>query len=207
MNQSEDSKEHDRGPDEHPLLEMATVLGGVVGGVVGAAGGPPGIAAGAAMGTAMGMAAGAALDREDARSEEHQRELDAAGDFLPMASLLRADHARLETYYAALVNAYESGDWSTAQREWERFETALRDHMAREEDRVFPTFIEIEPEEATALLTEHSELRRLLSNLGVCIELHAVHIHAVQELLTRLRAHSERENRILYPWVARTSGP
>ncbi len=217
-------------PNEHPLLETATIVGGVVGTVAGAVGGPPGMIAGGAIGTAVGMAAGAVLDREDQRADAHDRALDetigvssgdlgereravramnelekGAGDDGEVAgagALLSTEHARLERVYASLVDAYNGGDWKTVRSEWERFERTLRDHMAREEDRVFPAFMEIEPEEATALLAEHSELRRLLSGLGVSLELHAVHLHDVEELLARLRAHAAREKMILYPWVA-----
>lgn len=220
---------------EHTMLEAATITGGVVGTTIGAIAGPPGAIAGGAIGTAVGMLAGIALDNEGERVSLHDRELDTDigvtsgdlgarelasegltylqkgvaknGDIGKASQLLRAEHERLEAVYDALVRAYRAGDWNEVRARWDVFEAAIRDHMAVEEERVFPLFKTIDPEEAKELLAEHAELRRLLSALGVAIDLHAVPGRDIDELIARVRSHAAREAYVLYPWIDETFGP
>ena len=130
--------------------------------------------------------AGAVLDRELA------------------ASLLRAEHARLEVIYERLLDAYRFGDWNDVCAQWAIFEPSLREHMALEEERVFPAFREVDALEAEYLLAEHQALRERLGVLGVNVELHAVTPLDVDDLIERLRMHRAREERLLYPWIDKT---
>jgi hemerythrin-like domain-containing protein len=133
----------------------------------------------------------------------------AAGDersFASTATLLRAEHARLEVIYERLLDAYREGSWPDVGAEWERFEPALRAHMDLEERYVFPIFREADPEEADHLLRDHDRLRRRLEVLGVNVELHAVTPFDAEELIEHLRTHRAREERLLYPWMDREPG-
>lgn len=212
-------------PSETHALLNATVLTSVTtGAVAGAVGGPPGVVLGGTVGAALGVLIGGVLDDTMQASDRHDRELDEAigvvggdlgardviragniidrsGATASAASLLRAEHARLEEVYERLLRAYRAGDWSDVRAEWDRFEPALRAHMALEEAAIFPSFQEVDPEEAEHLLSEHTALRTRLDVLGVNIELHAVTSFDAEELIERLRSHRAREERLLYPWM------
>lgn len=210
-------------PEENHALLGATVLAGATtGAVVGAVAGPPGAVIGGTVGAAVGIIAGGVLDRELHKADRHDRELDEdigvfggtigaqgpavgaldrSGRTASAASLLRAEHARLEVIYERLLEAYRAGDWNDVRAEWDRFEPALRAHMDLEEREVFPTFREVDPDEAEHLAAEHGTLRGKLEVLGVNVELHAVTPIDAEELVERLRAHRAREERLLYPWI------
>lgn len=207
--------------ESHALLDATVVAGAATGAVVGAMAGPPGAVLGGTVGAAIGILAGGVLDREMHSKDKHDRELDEAigvyggsiggrsaiGSVVDgakrtaAATLLRAEHARLEVIYERVLDAYHAGDWDDVRTEWERFEPALRAHMALEEEQVFPAFREADPEEAEHLLSDHEALRARLDVLGVNVELHAVTRIDAEELVERLRAHRAREERLLYPWI------
>ncbi len=63
-------------PHSHREEEVLVVSGAVTGAATGAIAGPPGMVAGAVIGAAVGAVIGYALDREDARKESHDAELD-----------------------------------------------------------------------------------------------------------------------------------
>jgi hemerythrin superfamily protein len=114
---------------------------------------------------------------------------------------LRRDHARLDRLYAELLDAYHEEKWSLVDEAWGPFESGLRAHMAAEETHVFPGLDELEPGEVAALRVEHAELRKLLGELGVAVELHAVRENVARALVDRLHAHAAREDRIVYRWA------
>lgn len=125
-------------------------------------------------------------------------------ELVSAAELLRREHARLEDVYAMLLSAYREGDWTDVHAHWQVFERALKAHMALEEREIFPAFRAANAEETSTLLAEHDELRSMLEVLGINIELHAVTERDALTLVQRLRAHGEREERLLYPWIDAT---
>jgi hypothetical protein len=155
-------------------------------------------------GTGIAASTGAAPGPDDTSLDaevgvEH-RELRLAD--LPAASAtLRREHAALEQTYLALLAAYREGDWSDVRTQWDKFDAALRAHMDLEDEHLLPVFREIAPKEADALRSEHDELRRMLGELGVGIELHAVSHDSVAALIGRVRAHAIREELLFYPWI------
>lgn len=126
------------------------------------------------------------------------------GDPMPVAERLRAEHAHLEQVYADLVRAYRNGDWNDVRASFGTFEAELRAHMATEEEHAVAAFRAVSPDDARELLAEHEELRRMLEVFGVNIELHAVPSADIEAFVGRLRAHSEHEERVLYPWIEAT---
>jgi nucleotide-binding universal stress UspA family protein/hemerythrin-like domain-containing protein len=114
---------------------------------------------------------------------------------------LRCEHAFFERAYAALVDAYRAGDWNAVRKQWDVFEAALRTHMDLEEKRILPLFRRHDAEEADALLAEHEEFRTMLGMLGIGIDLRSISHDAIATFVGRLRAHSAREELVLYPWV------
>jgi hypothetical protein len=89
---------------------------------------------------------------------------------------------------------------------WSRFEHALQMHLADEEEHILPRFAEADPVEARAILADHAEIRRLLLELGVGIDLHLLRANVADQLLDRLRAHARREDAGMYPWALRVLG-
>jgi universal stress protein F len=187
---------HPKKHDEHTILEATTLAGGAAGAALGALAGPPGAIAGGTIGAVVGMLAGIPLDDTD-----RKRPSPSATHRVAASHLLRDEHARIERICTLMADAYRTDDWAEVRAQWDIFESALRAHMDLEERRVFPELERVDPFEAKALLAEHAELRRMLAELGIGIDLHAVPAADVDELLARIRAHGAREAALLYPWV------
>jgi hypothetical protein len=73
---------------------------------------------------------------------------------------------------------------------------ALQD-LDAEEVVILHGYAADDPEAAAAIRDEHTELRRLLLQVGVEVELHVVRLPTLQ----RLRAHAAREDVGMYPWA------
>jgi hypothetical protein len=86
---------------------------------------------------------------------------------------------------------------------WARFERELQEHFCDEQIYLFPAFSQAHPEEARPLLAEHAQIRQLVTELGIGVELHNVRAERIEKLLVMLRAHSQREDELLYPWALR----
>jgi len=117
------------------------------------------------------------------------------------ARSLRAKHEELDKVYVGLLDSYRGGDWREVAAAWRQFEPLILRHLEFEEVNVFPFFRQVNEGEAEALLAEHEELRALLTTLGMNIDLHALLHTDAEELVRRLRAHAEREEKIFYPWI------
>jgi hemerythrin superfamily protein len=114
---------------------------------------------------------------------------------------LRDDHARLEELFAELGNAVDGADAATIQRVWSRFEQALMAHLEAEERHLLPA-VEIQhPEEVRQTRVEHESIRRLVQELGVIADIHALRKDVADQLITTLRKHAEREQETVYRWA------
>ena len=118
---------------------------------------------------------------------------------------LLADHQHFDALFSQLLADMHAGEWSTCQSTWSHFERELLDHMAAEEALVLPSFELVNPAETVQLREEHATVRRLLADLGVRIELHAVKEEHVKRLIESLRAHAAREDALLYRWASELS--
>ncbi len=65
-------------PPHHVMTAAAGLTGAIAGAATGALAGPPGAIAGGIIGGAAGLLAGDTFDREEARHEQHEAELDEA---------------------------------------------------------------------------------------------------------------------------------
>jgi hypothetical protein len=115
--------------------------------------------------------------------------------------LLTADHDRLEKLFGELLDSYESGDWDVVRPLWCRLETAVRNHMAAEEQYVLPEFELYDPGEARALRRAHARLRAELAELAIGVDLHMVNLPMARAFVRELRAHAHREDALLYAWA------
>lgn len=114
-----------------------------------------------------------------------------------------ADHEQLELLLRELIAAFETGDRDVAREVYRKFDVALAEHLAIEEEQLFPELSTTEPGEVTQLRTEHAAIRRRLDELGIGVDLHLTRLPAIRALVDDLHAHALREDRLLYPWADR----
>jgi hypothetical protein len=57
------------------------------------------------------------------------------------------------------------------------------------------------PEETAVLREEHASIRRLLADLGIQLELHALREQNARYFVESLRGHAAREELLLYRWA------
>jgi len=116
-------------------------------------------------------------------------------------ALLSEHHRSLDRRLNELVTRAEGGDASKLGAAWAALETELVRHMDLEEVELMPAFVEEHPDEARVLLAEHGALRSALNEIGMALQLHCLGTEAVADFARRLRAHSAREDAVLYAWA------
>ncbi|MCB9736620.1 MAG: hemerythrin domain-containing protein [Deltaproteobacteria bacterium] len=122
--------------------------------------------------------------------------------------LLSHDHARLDALFAEIVDAAEADvDSRTLGELWTAFERGLLAHFNAEERYLFPRVAATHRDEIHELAREHDEIRALLSELDIAVDLHFLRAANVQQLVSRIRAHAEREDRTLYRWAQELGEP
>ena len=119
------------------------------------------------------------------------------------ALLLPDHHHHIEVCLEELRSAARVDDRSALHDAWDALENAVLGHMGAEEEHILPPFAEIYPEEAEAIRAEHDEIRRLLEDLGVSVDLKRLNAGTADELVARLRDHARREDGFVYPWAQR----
>lgn len=115
-------------------------------------------------------------------------------------SLLR-EHDELARALADLVRAYRTGDHQVAREVFRAFDAQLNAHLAFEDDHLLPAFAKFDAKEAQAIADEHRAIRACVDELGIGTDLHLTRLPAIETLAQRLRAHAQREDRVLYRWA------
>lgn len=77
-------------------------------------------------------------------------------------------------------------------------DTAVREHLAAEEDLLIPPFQLTDPEEGDALRTEHARIRECLDQIAVEDPHRATRLRRLGELLDR---NSHHEDTVMYAWA------
>jgi hypothetical protein len=116
---------------------------------------------------------------------------------LPLAE----HHRELETACMALLSTAYADDASALVAEYRKFEQAVLDHIAAEEEEILPGYEEHAPADAREIREDHVRMRQLLFRIGVEVELHTVRIGYVHEMVALLRAHAEHEDAAMYVWA------
>ncbi len=116
--------------------------------------------------------------------------------------LLRSDHTRLEAVFEELLDEFADGHQREIRSTWTEFDRSVLVHLDTEERFILPLFEQVNPAEAAALRAEHARIRKLLSELGVGVDLHLVQLDLAREFTDFLRAHARREEVLLYRWAA-----
>ena len=144
----------------------------------------------------LGTTAARVVNRSD-RAVLVVRPARAAPALAEVAAKLRDEHVKLTRGYDELLAAYGCGDWGAVDAAWAPIEASLRAHIALEEAEVLPLLDERAPAEAAALRADHAELLANLDAIVVGLELHTLPLARAEEIVGRLRAHAEREERVL----------
>lgn len=120
---------------------------------------------------------------------------------------MTSDHRRLEQTFERFLEAMHADDREGARAAWTELERGLSAHLAAEESGMIPAIQETKPDEAAALLAEHAEIRSLLAELGVSLDLHVVREDTARAFVQRLRDHAKREDGLLYAMADRALLP
>jgi hemerythrin-like domain-containing protein len=111
------------------------------------------------------------------------------------------EHAWLDQALSDLACATEGGAPPDLARTWSELERGLLRHLEFEERELFPLVAPFHAEGVQALREEHERLRKLVTELGVRVDLHTLRKNTVDDLVEALRRHAEREDRTLYRWI------
>jgi len=75
-------------------------------------------------------------------------------------------------------------------------------HLDAEEHYLLPLVEAGHPAETERTRAEHLRIRRMVTELGVAVELHAARQPVIDELIRMLRDHAEWEDKTLYRWAS-----
>jgi hemerythrin-like domain-containing protein len=114
------------------------------------------------------------------------------------ATALRAEHDQLGLLAERLLDSIVAGDRSEAADAITAMQTLVSAHLAEEERELLPSYAEVEPADAKAILEDHAAIRKALAELDVTTDLHLLRADAVKAFLDALRAHANRENAGMY---------
>lgn len=116
---------------------------------------------------------------------------------------LRLEHAGIDEALERLIEAFATGDHEVARTAFRDFDVRLAAHLALEDEVLLPVFATVNAAEAATIAADHRAIRAKVDGLAIGSDLHLVKLPAIRRLAEDLRAHAEREDAILYPWVDR----
>jgi hemerythrin-like domain-containing protein len=114
---------------------------------------------------------------------------------------LSADHRRLDALFEELLNRVHVDDREAIQTAWNEFEVGLLAHMEVEEHCMIPLLERETPTEAVEILAEHAQIRKMLAEIGVGLQIHIVREETVERFVAFLRNHAAREDAMFYRWA------
>jgi len=108
---------------------------------------------------------------------------------------LHAQHAQIERALTAVVAAGRAGRWPDYRRHFAVLREGIAQHMAFEEEVVFPLLERGAPSPVKALREQHAQLSRYLETLGAAAPEHdpAGCLAELNDLLALLEAHHAAE--------------
>ena len=114
---------------------------------------------------------------------------------------LQRSRARVEELLAKTKELAAEGS-RDCRRSWEEFERAFLAHMTIEETLLFPHLLHAHARDARAFLAEHRHLRTRMAGLRAAFELGMESHVAIGGFQLELRAHEEREEKLLFEMCA-----
>jgi hemerythrin superfamily protein len=115
--------------------------------------------------------------------------------------LLAEHHRELEAAAIAVRAATYADDALALNESYRAMERAVLAHVAAEEQHVLPAYAHVDPDDAQLIRSQHDEIRELLFDTGLEIEIHCVRAYRLDELIEKLRAHAQHEEARMYPWA------
>jgi len=121
-----------------------------------------------------------------------------------LSAYMTADHRHCDHLLATFEQRVATRDWDQAAGEGQALAVALSTHFSREEERLFPELLAVDPRAAgpvQVMTMEHQQMRALLANLEEargernaddCLGL-------VETLHFLIQQHNAKEEGILYP--------
>jgi hemerythrin-like domain-containing protein len=119
-----------------------------------------------------------------------------------LQSTLAREHEYLNGLFERLLAAFHANAGAELGPLWTEFDSRLRSHMTLEEEYILPEFAKVEVTEANELRREHVRIRELLAELDIAVDLHLARESTIADLVALLKAHAEREDRLMYRWAA-----
>lgn len=108
---------------------------------------------------------------------------------------LHAQHAQIDRTLEAVVDAGLAARWPEYRRHFAALREGLVQHMAFEEEAVFPLLEQAAPGPVKALRKDHAEIRQHLDMLGAAVPDHdpAGCLAALEDLAALLSSHHDAE--------------
>ena len=116
-------------------------------------------------------------------------------------------HRECDEFFSEAEAAVADKDWSLALAKWQLFTSELTEHLAQEEDTLFPQF-----ERATGMTAgptqvmrmEHQQMRALVQSLdnALAAKDKDEYLGLSETLMVMMQQHNMKEEMMLYPMMA-----
>lgn len=121
-----------------------------------------------------------------------------------ISAIMTADHHHCDQLLASFEGRVAARDWDQAVGDGQGLAAALLDHFAREEQRLFPELLAVDPRAGgpvQVMTLEHRQMRALLADLEAAIGKRDADecLGLVETLHFLIQQHNAKEEGILYP--------
>lgn len=120
---------------------------------------------------------------------------------------MTAKHRECDDVFSEAETAVAEGNWALALTKWQNFASELTEHLAQEEEVLFPQF-----EQATGMTSgptqvmrmEHQQMRALVQDLDNALAAKAKdeYLGLSETLMVMMQQHNMKEEMMLYPMMA-----
>jgi hemerythrin-like domain-containing protein len=120
----------------------------------------------------------------------------------PLRRLLEGDHLRFDAMLDRVLSAAADEKWDDARQLYAQFQRALLEHIAAEEELLFPAFERYCDGGHLPLLVlreEHREIAGLLDEIARALGGPGPDVGLFRELAELLAAHGQMEDQVLHP--------
>ncbi len=118
-----------------------------------------------------------------------------------LRTLLGREHTILNALFENIVDAFDTNNATWCAECFSELDQRLQEHMALEEEQIFPGLERVDPAEASTLRAQHATIRSQLAALAVAVDLHTAQAEPIHDLVRTLREHASREDALAYRWA------
>ena len=125
--------------------------------------------------------------------------------------IMAIDHRRCDELLAASEEAVSKGEWAAGLAKFDAFQKAMLQHLAMEEEVLFPDF-ERQAMHAggpvQVMRMEHTQMRRLMSDMSAAMtdKDQANFLGLSETMLMLMQQHNMKEEQMLYPMAEQAFG-